>query len=157
MKRVHIRAVSSLFGTVDFLTLTVPEDIEVLATAYGSDITQYERRGHLAYVTYGESYHILATPAYAVDMRIVVRPGKKELKPRIRVEETGSIEVGGHRATYYLGRGMITGRKRRHLFTVHYCDITDRTIQIMFKGPLDLNMMEVLERIGVLCHEMGGI
>ncbi len=157
MKRVHIRAISSLFGTVDFLTLTLPDEAEVLATAYGSDITQYERRGHLAYVTYGESYHVLATPRYALDLRIVVRPGRRNLKPRIRVEKTGETEVGGHPATYYVGRGFLTGRNKNHLFTVHYCDITDRTIQIMFKGPLDVDIVKILEDVGVLCHEMGGI
>ncbi|MDK2371792.1 MAG: hypothetical protein QI197_00165 [Candidatus Korarchaeota archaeon] len=157
MKRAHIRAVSSLFGTVDFLTLTVPDEAEVMATAYGSDITQYERRGHLAYVTYGESYHVLATPSYTVDMRIVVRPGRKDLRPRIRIEKTGETEMGGHPAAYYVGRGIITGRSKNHLFTVHYCDVTDRTIQIMFKGPSDLDVMKILEDVGVLCHEMGGV
>ncbi len=157
MKRVHIRAISSLFGTVDFLTLTVPDEAGVKATAYGSDITQYERRGHLAYVTYGESYHVLTTPSYAVDLRIVVRPSKKDLKPRIRVEKTGETEVGGHPATYYVGKGIITGRNKNHLFTVHYCNITDRTIQIMFRGPSDLDMMKIFEDVGILCHEMGGI
>ncbi len=157
MRRVNIRAVNSLFGTVDFLVLTVPDEAEVMATAYGADVTQYERRGHLAYVLYGESYHVLATPEYAVDMRIVIRPGRKEMRPRIRIEESGRTEIGGHQATYYVGRGLITGRKRKHLVTVHYCDITDRTVQIMFKGPPHLDMKRILDEVGVLCHEMGGV
>ncbi len=154
MKEVEIKAISSLFGTVSFIRLKVPEDTRVMATAYGSDVTKYKKGGDVAYVTFGESYHVIASPHYALDMKIVIRPGERELRPLIRVEETGSIELGGHPGRYFSGKGLFLGRKRKHLVTVHYCDQTDRTIQITFKGPRNLDMLELIRKLEVICHEM---
>ncbi len=153
MKEVEVKAISSLFGAVRFLRLKVPDDVEIMATIYGSDVTRYKGKENEAYVTFGESYHVIASPNYALDMKILIRPGLKELKPKMRVKEIGDIELGGHLGHYFLGKGFLGGR-RKQLVTVHYCDQTDRTIQIIFKGPSDLDLLGLVKSLEVICHEM---
>ncbi len=153
MREVDIKAVNQLFGTVRFLSLKIPEDATVMATIYGSDVTSYRREGDEAYVIFGESYHVIASPNYALDMKVVIRPGRRDLKPRMKVEEDGPIEIGGHLGQYFLGRGFLMDKKRR-IVTVHYCDQTDRTIQLSFKGAGDIDLLRFLRGLEVVCHEV---
>ncbi len=149
MKEVFLRAVNSLLGAVEFLKLRVPEDIRVLPTAYGSDVTSYDEKSYL--VTYGESYHVLVGKDFALDMKVVIRPGLKSMSPGITVEEKGYTYVGGHVAHIFRGKKGLLNKKDA-LVVIYYCDSTNRTIKLEFKGKPKYDLMDIFDRLEVICH-----
>ncbi len=149
MREVFLRAVNSLVGTVEFLKVMVPDDVRVLPTAYGSDVTSYDRKSFL--VTYGESYHLLVGRDYALDMKVVIRPGLRGMSPGIKVEDEGTTYVGGHVARYFRGKKGFLDKKDA-LVILYYCNVTNRTIKIEFKGKTKYDLMDIFDRVEVICH-----
>lgn len=155
-----IAASNILFGVTNFILLPLPKPWR-LGRGISPPEVNSTTRGDSLWVTSGRVSHIVFDSDRRIGLELTINISRGErgiLKPRIsEVTDQGSALVGGHKATYALGkvkRGLFGKKVVGALQLSFYCDKTRRTIDLNFTGDCaEEDLRQILEALPQLeCH-----
>jgi hypothetical protein len=156
-----IAARNFLLGVANFLILPLPKNWRLGMGNFPPEVNSNVRRGDFLWVNDGRASHILFDEEKRTGVELIVnisRGKRKRFKPRLsEVKAQGATYVGGHEATYVLGKtakGLFKKKTFSTLQLSFYCDGTRRTINMELTGKCDEgDLHRILEAISSLeCH-----
>jgi hypothetical protein len=158
----HLIAASNfLLGVANFIILPLPKSWRLGIWGFPPEVNSNVRRGDFLWVNDGRASHILFNEEKGVGVELIVnisRGKRNRFRPRLsEVKAQGATYVGGHEATYVLGKtakGLFKKKTFNTLQLSFYCNGTGRTINVELTGKCDEeDLHSILEAIsGLECH-----